>query len=108
MLFSKSWAISVIAFVVRDLKEFGEPTRKAMIVDLSIAGAQARTVGVYYFQCDFTVEFVAFVDGWPWMISPAVNLWMATDFGLIGTVVFAMFGKEAHHKRGHQRPTCLQ
>ncbi len=95
LLFSRSWTMLVIAFVVRGLKEFGEPTRKAMIVDLSILGAQARTVGVYYFLRDFIVAFVAFLGGWLWMISPAVNLWVATGFGLIGTVVFAVFGKGA-------------
>ncbi len=93
LFFSKSWWMLVLAFVVRGLKEFGEPTRKAMILDLSIEGAQARTVGVYYFMRDFVVAFAAFLGGWFWMISPAVNLWTAVGFGVVGTVAFVIFGK---------------
>ena len=54
-------------------------------------------MGVYYFLRDFIVAFVAILGGWLWMISPAVNLWVATGFGLIGTVVFAVFGKGTCH-----------
>lgn len=95
LFFSTGWLMLVFAFVVRGLKEFGEPTRKAMILDLAIEGAQARTVGVYYFIRDFIVAFAAFVGGWLWLVSPALNLWTAAAFGVIGTAVFVFLGKGA-------------
>lgn len=94
LFFSKNWVMLLIAFVVRGLKEFGEPTRKAMIVELAPEEAQARTVGVYYFMRDFAAAFAAFLGGWLWYTAPGINLWTAAGFGLIGTVTFAVFGKE--------------
>ena len=35
LLFSNSFPMFVVAFVIRGLKEFGEPTRKALIMDLA-------------------------------------------------------------------------
>lgn len=93
LFFIKSWAMLMIAFIVRGLKEFGEPTRKAMIVELSSPQAQACTVGVYYFTRDFAIAFAAFLGGWLWHVSPALNLWAAAGFGVIGTVMFMIFGK---------------
>lgn len=95
LFFSKSWLMLVMAFVVRGLKEFGEPTRKAMIVELSPAEAQARTVGVYYFTRDFVTAFAAFLGGWLWHFNPALNLWAAAAFGVLGTLFFIVFGKGA-------------
>jgi MFS family permease len=93
LFFSKSWSMLVFAFVVRGLKEFGEPTRKAMILELSAEGFKARMVGVYYFVRDFITAFTAFFGGWLWLQSPALNLWTAAGFGVLGTLLFALFGK---------------
>ena len=38
LLFSHTFWMLVVAFVVRGLKEFGEPTRKALIMDLALEG----------------------------------------------------------------------
>jgi len=91
--FSMSWMMLVIAFIVRGLKEFGEPTRKAMIMDFAIEKAQARTVGVYYFIRDFIVSLAALLGGWLWKIGPNVNLITAAIFGVAGTLFFIVFGK---------------
>lgn len=93
LYFSKTLLMLTIAFIIRGLKEFGEPTRKAMIMDLSIEKAQARTVGVYYFIRDFVVAFAAFLGGWLWKISPEANLITAAFFGLCGTLFFILFDK---------------
>jgi len=37
----------MVAFIVRGLKEFGEPTREALIMDLAPEEAKARTFGTY-------------------------------------------------------------
>jgi MFS family permease len=93
LYFSHSTAMLVFAFFVRGLKEFGEPTRKALIVDLAVPDAKARTVGTYYFLRDVIVSLAAFAGGLLWKISPAANLWTAFAFGVIGTSYFAIWGR---------------
>ena len=41
LVFSKTFAALAVAFVIRGLKEFGEPTRKALIMDLAPEDAKA-------------------------------------------------------------------
>lgn len=94
LYFSKSYTLLIFAFLIRGLKEFGEPTRKAMITDFCPPGSKARSFGLYYFVRDFTVSFAAFLGGWLWMKSPELNLITASCFGAIGTVLFIFFGKD--------------
>ncbi len=98
LFFSTSTSMLILAFMVRGLKEFGEPTRKALIVDLADQRMKARTVGAYYFLRDTIVSAGAFLGGWLWSISPALNLWTAFAFGIIGTAYFAVFGRSAAKK----------
>ncbi len=93
LYFSRGTAALAAAFVLRGLKEFGEPTRKALIVDLSIAGLEGRTVGTYYLTRDLIVSVAAFMGGVLWKIGPAWNLGAAFACGVIGTLYFALFGR---------------
>jgi MFS family permease len=93
LYFSRSTSMLIFAFFIRGMKEFGEPTRKALIVDLSIPEAKARTMGTYYLIRDTIVSLAAFGGGLLWKISPTVNLWTAFCFGIIGTLYFAVFGR---------------
>ena len=95
LYFSKSFLMLVAAFIIRGLKEFGEPTRKALIADFCPQHSKARTFGLYYFIRDFTVAFAAFAGGWLWKQSPELNLFASAAFGAAGTVYFVLFGKEA-------------
>ncbi len=94
LLFSHSFWAFVIAFVVRGLKEFGEPTRKALIMDLAPEDAKARTFGAYYLVRDVVVSIAALCSAFLWNISPAANFLTAFAFGLLGTALFAIFGKD--------------
>lgn len=98
LYFSRTTSMLVVAFFIRGLKEFGEPTRKALIVDLAAPEARARTVGAYYLMRDTIVSLAAFGGGLLWKISPAVNLWTAFGFGVLGTAFFGLFGKGAEEK----------
>jgi MFS family permease len=93
LYFSKGTAALTAAFILRGLKEFGEPTRKALIVDLSAAGLEGRTVGTYYLTRDLIVSIAAFMGGVLWKIGPAWNLGAAFACGVIGTLYFALFGR---------------
>jgi hypothetical protein len=100
LYFSTSTSMLIFAFVVRGFKEFGEPTRKALIVDLAAHDAKARTVGVYYFMRDTIVSLAALMGGLLWKISPALNLWTAFGFGILGTVYFGVWGRGTEEGEG--------
>ena len=93
LYYSNSFGLLAFAFVIRGLKEFGEPTRKALILELSVQGAQARSFGLYYFVRDTVVAFAGFLGGVLWKVSPELNLFTATAMGIIGTLYFLVFGK---------------
>jgi MFS family permease len=94
LLHSQSvWAL-VPAFVLRGLKEFGEPTRKALIMDLAPEGKKAAMFGLYYLVRDVIVSVAAFSGALLWQVSPTVNLLTAFGFGVIGTIWFALRGRD--------------
>lgn len=94
LLASRSFPMFVVAFVVRGLKEFGEPTRKALIMDLAPENAKARTFGAYYLIRDVVVSIAALSSAWLWNISPAANFITAACFGALGMTIFALHGKD--------------
>lgn len=93
MISNNVW-LFVLAFVVRGLKEFGEPTRKALIMDLAPEGQKAAMFGLYYLLRDVIVSLAAFSAGFLWNVSPQVNFLTAFGFGLAGTLYFAIWGKD--------------
>lgn len=93
LLFAHSFVMLAGVFVLRGLKEFGEPTRKAMILDLAPEENKAGMFGYYYLLRDSIVSIAAFVGAWLWIISPETNLLFAFVFGVIGTVLFIIKGK---------------
>ncbi|HLE38642.1 MAG TPA: MFS transporter [Acidimicrobiia bacterium] len=94
LLVSRSFGWLIVAFVVRGLKEFGEPTRKSLIMDLSPQDARAAMFGLYYLIRDLVVSLAALGGAFLWMISPDVNLLAAFGFGVAGTIWFAVFGRD--------------
>ncbi len=94
LLYSESMAPLMAAFVLRGLKEFGEPTRKALIMDLAPEGRKAAMFGLYYLIRDILVAFAAFGGALLWQISPELNLKVAFVFGVSGTLWFAWKGRD--------------
>jgi MFS family permease len=118
LLVSRSFWFMTLAFVIRGLKEFGEPTRKALIIDLAPEGRKAGTFGVYYLLRDVVVSLAAFGGAFLWdastaarlfdalgfghsllpwiesITSPTTNFLAAFGFGLLGMLYFALFGKD--------------
>jgi MFS family permease len=121
LLFAHSFWVMALAFVVRGLKEFGEPTRKALILDLAAEDKKAGTFGVYYLLRDLVVSAAAFGGAFLWsaetarflfdlldfghsllplferFASPATNFLVAFGFGLAGTLYFALRGEEENY-----------
>jgi MFS family permease len=95
LLGSRTFPMLVLAFVIRGLKEFGEPTRKALIMDLAPEDAKALTFGAYYLVRDVIVSIAALSSAFLWNISPSTNFLVAFACGVAGTAVFAVFGRNA-------------
>ncbi len=94
LLFCRSFWPLVGVFVLRGFKEFGEPTRKALIMDLAPEGKKAATFGVYYLARDVVVSLAAFGGAFLWLISPRTNFLTAFGFGVLGTLWFAWKGQD--------------
>ena len=93
---ASNMALLVVAFMIGGLREFGEPSRKAMIVDFAQEGLRARSVGLYYLVRSLSITPAAAIGGLLWKISPEVPFVIAGIIGLIGTLVFALTVEERY------------
>ena len=91
LLWATSFGWLAFAFVVRGLKEFGEPARKALIIGESAPELRARTYGAYYLIRDCVVTTGSFLGAWLWSVSPRVNFLGAALCGALGTIWFGWF-----------------
>lgn len=94
LLFCHSFMWLVLAFILRGLKEFGEPTRKALIMDLAPEDRKAAMFGLYYLLRDIVVSIAAFGGAFLWQIGPSTNFMVAFLFGVAGTAFFALYGTD--------------
>lgn len=86
----------VLAFVIGGLREIGEPSRKAMIVDFAQDNMRARSVGLYYLIRSLSITPAAAIGGLLWSVAPEAPFIVAGVIGLIGTVVFAVTVEEQY------------
>jgi len=94
LMFAQSlWALAPV-FVLRGLKEFGEPSRKALLMDLAPEDRKAAMFGLYYLIRDVVVSVAAFGGSLLWLIGPRVNLLAAFACGIIGTTWFVLKGRD--------------
>jgi MFS family permease len=94
LFFCQSFKWLVLAFILRGLKEFGEPTRKALIMDLAPEDRKAAMFGLYYLFRDTVVSIAAFGGAFLWKIGPSTNFMVAFLFGVAGTIFFAFYGTD--------------
>ena len=98
VLFSRSFAGLLAAWIVGGLSEIGEPARKALIVDLADSAARGRTVGIYYSLRGFAVAGAAAIGGALWTIRPALTFETAAALGVVGTLWAARFLPAREHQ----------
>ncbi len=91
LLFAHNFKWLALAFVVRGLKEFGEPARKALIIGEAKPELRARTYGAYYLIRDCTVTTGSFIGAWLWSVNPQANFLGAAICGALGTLWFWWF-----------------
>jgi MFS family permease len=96
IVLASNLALIVVAFVIGGLREIGEPSRKAMIVDFAQENVRARSVGLYYLVRSLSITPAAAVGGLLWGIAPEVPFIVACVIGLIGTLVFAVTVEERY------------
>jgi len=94
LYFCRSFWALVGGFILRGLKEFGEPTRKALIMDLAPESRKAAMFGLYYLMRDVIVSIGAFGGAFLWQTSPQLNLFVAFGFGVFGTLWFIFRGED--------------
>lgn len=94
IVLASSFTLLALAFVVGGLREIGEPSRKAMIVDFARADLRARTVGLYYLVRSLSITPAAAIGGLLWKLSPEVPFVTATAIGIVATSVFAITVEE--------------
>jgi MFS family permease len=88
LLLSRSFSVLVIAFVIRGLKEFGDASRKALIIGYSDCERRAQMVGAYYLVRDLIVSTGAILGAYLWKLGPALNFLGAAALGVAGTIFY--------------------
>jgi hypothetical protein len=78
----------IVAFAIRGLKEFGDPSRKALIIGYSQVERRGQMIGAYYLVRDLIVSVGAFVGAYLWELGPALNFLGAAVFGVVGTIFY--------------------
>ncbi|MFN2624350.1 MAG: MFS transporter, partial [Chthoniobacterales bacterium] len=86
--FSSSFGMLVIAFAIRGLKEFGDTSRKALIIGYCDGERRGQMIGAYYLVRDLVVSAGALLGAWLWKLGPAANFIGAAIFGVCGTIVY--------------------
>jgi MFS family permease len=89
VVLANNFAWLVGAFVIGGLREIGEPSRKAMIVDFADAQTRARTVGLCYLVRSLSITPASAIGGLLWRIEPQIPFFMAGVIGIVGTLLFA-------------------
>jgi MFS family permease len=100
LLFSRSFHALMIAFFIRGLKEFGDTSRKALIVSYSEPERRGQMIGAYYLIRDSIVSVGAILGAYLWSRSPAANFLGATAFGIAGTILYL---RATRHERRRAR-----
>jgi MFS family permease len=85
---SGSFTMLVVAFAIRGLKEFGDTSRKALIIGYCAPERRGQMIGAYYLVRDLLVSTGAILGAWLWKLGPGANFIGAAIFGGCGTAVY--------------------
>ena len=88
LLMSRSFSALVIAFVIRGFKEFGDTSRKALIIGYCEPQRCGQMVGAYYLVRDLIVSVGAILGAYLWKLGPALNFLGAAAVGVAGTIFY--------------------
>ncbi|PYK14457.1 MAG: MFS transporter [Verrucomicrobia bacterium] len=102
LLMSRSFSALVIAFVIRGFKEFGDTSRKALIIGYSESERRGQIIGAYYLVRDLIVSTGAILGAYLWTLGPALNFLGAAAFGAAGTVFYMKTIRQSRQRSRYQ------
>ena len=85
---SYSFVLLALAFVIRGFKEFGDTSRKALIIGYCEPARCGQMVGAYYLVRDLIVSVGAIFGAYLWNVNPNANFLGAAAFGIVGTIFY--------------------
>lgn len=88
LLVSRSFAALLVAFAIRGSKEFGDTSRKALIIGYCDPARCGQMIGAYYLVRDLIVSFGAILGAYLWKQGAELNFLVATGFGIVGTIFY--------------------
>lgn len=88
LLVSRSFSALVVAFMIRGFKEFGDTSRKAIIIGYCEPRRCGQMVGAYYLVRDLIVSVAAILGAYLWKLGPALNFLGAAALGVAGTIFY--------------------
>ena len=83
-----SFSLLLVAFAIRGLKEFGDTSRKALIIGYCDPARCGQMVGAYYLVRDLIVSAAAILGAYLWNIGAGPNFLGAAAFGIAGTIFY--------------------
>jgi MFS family permease len=83
-----SFGLLAVAFIIRGLKEFGDTSRKALIIGHCDPLRCGQMVGAYYLVRDLIVSVGAIVGAYLWALGAELNFLVATALGIAGTIFY--------------------
>ena len=94
VILAHNFGALILAFIVGGLREIGEPSRKAMIVDFAGQQLRGRTVGLYYLVRNLSITPASAIGGLLWKVRPEIPFVIAGLIGVAGTLLFAVSVEE--------------
>jgi MFS family permease len=95
LLMSRSFSALIVAFAIRGLKEFGDTSRKALIIGYAEVERRGQMIGAYYLVRDLIVSAGAIIGAYLWELGPALNFIGAAAFGAAGTIFYVKTIRES-------------
>jgi len=97
----------IVAFAIRGLKEFGDTSRKALIIGYCEPLRRGQMIGTYYLIRDLLVSMGALVGALLWKLGPGINFVSATVLGAAGTIFYVCTLDRGFHDRGRLQTRVL-
>ena len=104
LLLSKSFPALMVAFAIRGFKEFGDTSRKALIIAYCDPQRRGQFVGTYYLIRDLIVSVAAILGAYLWKMDPRLNFLGAAAFGVAGSI---FYWRTVREERANAPPIVL-
>ena len=88
LILSRSFGMLLVAFSIRGLKEFGDTSRKALIIGYCDPARCGQMIGAYYLVRDLVVSVGAILGAYLWALGAELNFLVATALGIAGTIYY--------------------